>query len=414
MKKRLLAILIAIMLTLSVSVTVFIFTACSENQPSYIAVQLVSVSGRSTVFIDETIVFNVIILPNNATSQAVEWSLVDNDGGAVISDDGVFSAIKAATFTVAATVGGVSGTLSIVVSYPSPTHTIVSFVCYSDTDMPASQTIEIGSRAIRPINVPTRQNYFFRGWYANKNFTQEFDFNTNLATYTTIYARWIYIDYANFYICDFSNMLFGLTAQGKTQDFLVIPASVVEILHHAFFDSTTIAAIRFEQNSRLERIGVGAFARSSLKNIRIPAGVITIEAQAFLFTFDLYSITFEPNSRLRYIENAAFWLSGLTSIIIPASVTTIESWAFDGALALRTVIFESGSQLEFIGAGAFHSTAIRTIIIPASVTYMGQNIFGSLNHSELFNVFVVRHRSRPDGWHEYWLMHANSRVIWGL
>ncbi|WP_024866201.1 InlB B-repeat-containing protein [Butyrivibrio sp. FCS014] len=46
-----------------------------------------------------------------------------------------------------------------------------------------------GGKATRPAN-PTRNGYVFRGWYADKNCTEEFDFNTTIIKTTYIYAKW--------------------------------------------------------------------------------------------------------------------------------------------------------------------------------------------------------------------------------
>lgn len=54
----------------------------------------------------------------------------------------------------------------------------------------SSQTIAYNSKATRP-NSPTRDNYSFAGWYSDAQLTNVFDFNTNITTYTKLFAKWV-------------------------------------------------------------------------------------------------------------------------------------------------------------------------------------------------------------------------------
>ncbi len=53
----------------------------------------------------------------------------------------------------------------------------------------ASQIIEDGTTATKPSN-PTRDGYYFVGWYSNEGLTTEFSFTTVITSDTTIYAKW--------------------------------------------------------------------------------------------------------------------------------------------------------------------------------------------------------------------------------
>ncbi|HOI46357.1 MAG TPA: InlB B-repeat-containing protein, partial [Bacilli bacterium] len=53
----------------------------------------------------------------------------------------------------------------------------------------SSQTINSGQKAILPT-APTKAGYTFGGWYTDSAKTVVFDFDTNLSTNTTIYAKW--------------------------------------------------------------------------------------------------------------------------------------------------------------------------------------------------------------------------------
>lgn len=53
----------------------------------------------------------------------------------------------------------------------------------------ASQTVEEGAKPVRPED-PTKDGFTFIGWYTDKDFTAEFDFDEPIVADTTVYARW--------------------------------------------------------------------------------------------------------------------------------------------------------------------------------------------------------------------------------
>ncbi len=55
----------------------------------------------------------------------------------------------------------------------------------------ASQTINYGEKATRPAENPTKKNYLFYDWYTTDSYETVFDFNTEITTDTTIYARFV-------------------------------------------------------------------------------------------------------------------------------------------------------------------------------------------------------------------------------
>ena len=56
----------------------------------------------------------------------------------------------------------------------------------------ASQTVESGQKATRPAADPTLEGSWFLGWYSDEGLANEFDFNTQITTATTVYAKWSY------------------------------------------------------------------------------------------------------------------------------------------------------------------------------------------------------------------------------
>ena len=66
---------------------------------------------------------------------------------------------------------------------------IVSFNKNGHGTAPASQTVELNGKAVKPAD-PTAEGYVFRGWYTTAACTTEFDFNTPITADTTLYAKW--------------------------------------------------------------------------------------------------------------------------------------------------------------------------------------------------------------------------------
>jgi len=54
----------------------------------------------------------------------------------------------------------------------------------------ASVQVPDGNTATRPEEDPTRDGYYFAGWYTCSDFTTQFNFNTPINGNTTVYARW--------------------------------------------------------------------------------------------------------------------------------------------------------------------------------------------------------------------------------
>lgn len=53
------------------------------------------------------------------------------------------------------------------------------------------QTIDAGEKATRPSENPTKFNYLFYDWYTTDSYETVFDFNTEITTDTTVYARFV-------------------------------------------------------------------------------------------------------------------------------------------------------------------------------------------------------------------------------
>ncbi|SCW52517.1 prepilin-type N-terminal cleavage/methylation domain-containing protein/Listeria/Bacterioides repeat-containing protein [Ruminococcaceae bacterium YRB3002] len=70
-----------------------------------------------------------------------------------------------------------------------PTFT-VSFETYGGTEI-APQIVVSGEKAVRPADDPTRTGHTFDGWFADDQFSEEFDFDAVIDGNKTVYAKWI-------------------------------------------------------------------------------------------------------------------------------------------------------------------------------------------------------------------------------
>ena len=111
---------------------------------------------------------------------------------------------------------------------------------------------------------------------------------------------------------------------------VVIKNGVTSIGNCAFYNTTELTSVTFENDSKLTNIGQAAFGSCrKLTSITIPSSVTTIGANAFAVC------------------------EKLTSITIPSSVTTIGANAFKWCSGLQSVTFAPNSGLQTIGTEAF-------------------------------------------------------------
>ena len=101
----------------------------------------------------------------------------------------------------------------------------------------------------------------------------------------------------------------------------------------------------------------------NLTNVNIPSNVISIGESAFSLCDNLQTVTFDENSKLQTIGLQAFQSSSISSITIPSSVKNIGQNAFGSCTNLTTVILSENLNIQEIGAYAFSSCYNLVIII---------------------------------------------------
>lgn len=73
--------------------------------------------------------------------------------------------------------------------YTIPVAYAISFDMNGHGTQVDAQKVNEGAKATKPAD-PSAEGYNFKGWYADENFTNEFDFETAIRADTTVYAKW--------------------------------------------------------------------------------------------------------------------------------------------------------------------------------------------------------------------------------
>jgi hypothetical protein len=127
---------------------------------------------------------------------------------------------------------------------------------------------------------------------------------------------------------------------------ITIPCHVEILGSRCFSECQSLEHVSFEPNSRLKRIELEAFYKTSLKSITIPRRVEILESACFCWCGSLGDISFETDSQLRHIGLSAFWGSPLKSITIPRHVEILGSGCFGECPSLESISFETDSGQE--------------------------------------------------------------------
>ena len=110
---------------------------------------------------------------------------------------------------------------------------------------------------------------------------------------------------------------------------IVIGKDITSIGKFNFFGCDKLESVCFEEGTKLERIGWGAFGYSSLPAIAIPNSVTTIDGYAFYYCAKLADVSIGVESALTSIGEYAFKAdTKLTSLYIPDGVNRIGNNIF--------------------------------------------------------------------------------------
>jgi hypothetical protein len=164
-----------------------------------------------------------------------------------------------------------------------------------------------------------------------------------------------------------------------------VPSSVERIGDRCFDDCCNMTMMRFEQVSKLRRVGESAFRNCRLASIRIPASVDEVDGSAFVGC-PLLVIEVAAGNRNFRIEGGLLRTTDGTTIvryfgrerevIVPKTVEIVGKSCFESWNHFERVVFENGSKLRRISPSAFSGCEFLTSIsIPASVEMIGDSAF---------------------------------------
>ncbi len=248
--------------------------------------------------------------------------------------------------------------------------------------------------AEKPAKDPTKKNYEFKGWYADKELKKAYDFATPVLADTILYAKWAkkaggseeYLDKTTgtFYFTVNSDGTATLTKMDKPEMYiegqepgdLIIPEKVTDPDGESYTVTAIGDKLAMSQANKgklvipdtVTSIGASAFADCSnlTGSLVIPDSVTSIGSEAFKGCEGMDGeITIGKN--VTSIGDHAFVscqkLHG--DLIIPDSVISIGDYAFYDCLGLDGEL-KLGTGLQTIGANAF--TALGGLKFKGSLT----------------------------------------------
>ena len=116
--------------------------------------------------------------------------------------------------------------------------------------------------------------------------------------------------------------------------------------------------------------------KQQIKQVVIGKDITYIGKFNFFWCSKLETVTFEADSKLERIGWGAFGYSSLETITIPDSVTRLDGYAFYYCAKLTDVEISEKSSLTSMGEYVFKAdTRMSSLYIPDGVTAMGKNIF---------------------------------------
>ena len=128
---------------------------------------------------------------------------------------------------------------------------------------------------------------------------------------------------------------------------VVIGKDITYLGKFNFFQCRSLESVTFQEGSKLERIGWGAFGYSSLPAITIPDSVTRLESYAFYFCTNLSSVEISENSGLTSMGESVFRAdTKLKNLYIPDAVISIGWGIFEDATEGVTLFVAENSYAQ--------------------------------------------------------------------
>ena len=168
---------------------------------------------------------------------------------------------------------------------------------------------------------------------------------------------------------------------------VVIGKDITYIGKFNFFRCSRLETVTFEEGTKLERIGWGAFGYSSLPAITIPDSVTRIDGYAFYYCSKLTDVAISENSKLESLGEYAFKAdTKMTSLYIPDGVTKIGTAIFKDVTGVTLSVAENSyAQAYAEKYGIAYETRKAKLTVVASGT-CGENAAWTLDSEGVLNI----------------------------
>ena len=168
---------------------------------------------------------------------------------------------------------------------------------------------------------------------------------------------------------------------------VVIGKDITYIGKFNFFRCSRLETVTFEEGTKLERIGWGAFGYSSLPAITIPDSVTRIDGYAFYYCSKLTDVAISENSKLESLGEYAFKAdTKMTSLYIPDGVTKIGFAIFKDVTGVTLSVAENSyAQAYAEKYGIAYETRKAKLTVVASGT-CGENATWTLDSEGVLNI----------------------------
>ena len=169
---------------------------------------------------------------------------------------------------------------------------------------------------------------------------------------------------------------------------IIIGKDITYIGKFNFNWCSKLHSVTFEEETKLERIGWGAFGYSSLPSITIPDSVTQIDGYAFYYCSKLSSVEISENSKLTRMGEYVFKAdTSLTSLYIPDCTVQIGAGLFQDAIANVTLYVAENSYAQSYAKkyGIAYETRKAKLTVVASGT-CGENAAWTLDSEGVLNI----------------------------
>ena len=260
----------------------------------------------------------------------------------------------------------------------SPNTYTVTFNTDGGNEAIAPITNALEGHKITSPSDPTKDGWYFQGWYTAEGNKWAFEKDVVTAS-ITLYAHW-----SRFVVAD------GIVTECSLSSGDVVIPSVID-------------------GQIVRGISKDAFANSNITSISIPDSVTYIEESAFKDCVHLETVVLSNNltviNERTFLNCAALKLvvlpetvssigdeafSGCTSlnyIYLPHALKTIGVHAFYNCQSLGNVTFFEG--LTTIGVGAFEQAGLKNVNLPNSIITLGDDAFKNCANLKSFEILTA-------------------------